>query len=211
MLISCPSCKASFAVPAKAIGETGKKVKCTKCAHVWFQEPVRVDKSKLDNIPANIEAKPEDNKKLPVKIPAKVSIAAVIALVFMVAISAGLFALKNANNYPAVAKILKLEDYNNIKFVNFASSNVINDNKLDFKISGKIVNTSNAQAKIPPVEVAILSKGGMVITSSELKIEKETLEPYEIYDFNQELTKITGNADKVVLSYGNWLEKKFMQ
>lgn len=39
MIIVCPSCTARFAVKAEAIGVKGRKVKCAKCAHAWFQAP----------------------------------------------------------------------------------------------------------------------------------------------------------------------------
>lgn len=50
MMLVCPECSASYAVPDKAIGEKGRTVKCAKCAHTWFQEP---PKKEAD------EAKPE--------------------------------------------------------------------------------------------------------------------------------------------------------
>jgi predicted Zn finger-like uncharacterized protein len=39
MLISCPSCTTSFSVPDKALGATGRTLKCAKCGHKWFQSP----------------------------------------------------------------------------------------------------------------------------------------------------------------------------
>jgi len=35
MIISCPSCGASFNVTPEALGPTGRSVKCSKCAHRW--------------------------------------------------------------------------------------------------------------------------------------------------------------------------------
>jgi len=35
MIISCPSCGASFNVQPEALGPTGRTVKCSKCAHRW--------------------------------------------------------------------------------------------------------------------------------------------------------------------------------
>ena len=35
MIISCPSCGASFNVQPEALGPTGRAVKCSKCAHRW--------------------------------------------------------------------------------------------------------------------------------------------------------------------------------
>lgn len=39
MIISCPSCSARFTVDDSALGPEGRKVKCSKCGHVWLQQP----------------------------------------------------------------------------------------------------------------------------------------------------------------------------
>ena len=37
MIVSCPECAARFEVDPPALGPTGRKVRCGKCAHVWMQ------------------------------------------------------------------------------------------------------------------------------------------------------------------------------
>ena len=39
MIISCPSCSARFTVDDSALGPEGRKVKCSKCGHIWHQQP----------------------------------------------------------------------------------------------------------------------------------------------------------------------------
>ncbi len=41
MIISCPSCEASFRVDAARLGPAGKKVRCSKCGNVWRAMPDR--------------------------------------------------------------------------------------------------------------------------------------------------------------------------
>ena len=42
MLITCPNCGTNFSIPDAALGATGRKLKCAKCEHKWFQEPLMV-------------------------------------------------------------------------------------------------------------------------------------------------------------------------
>ncbi|HEY9567958.1 MAG TPA: zinc-ribbon domain-containing protein, partial [Thalassobaculum sp.] len=39
MRVTCPECGSKFKVPDKALGSTGRKLRCGKCTHEWFQEP----------------------------------------------------------------------------------------------------------------------------------------------------------------------------
>ena len=39
MILSCPSCSTRFSVPDGAFAKGGRKLRCGKCKHDWFQEP----------------------------------------------------------------------------------------------------------------------------------------------------------------------------
>ena len=49
MLITCPNCGTNFSIPDSALGASGRKLKCAKCDHKWFQAPlVVVDEDDTD-------------------------------------------------------------------------------------------------------------------------------------------------------------------
>lgn len=38
MILTCPSCHARYVLPEGAIGPDGRRVRCAKCSHSWFEE-----------------------------------------------------------------------------------------------------------------------------------------------------------------------------
>lgn len=64
MILSCPECSTRFVVNEALLEPHGRKVKCAKCAHVWFQEPNRIDGepvtvTPIDDIPHSVRPIPE--------------------------------------------------------------------------------------------------------------------------------------------------------
>ena len=43
MILTCPACQTRFNVLAKALGEAGRKVRCSSCGDIWHQMPVAED------------------------------------------------------------------------------------------------------------------------------------------------------------------------
>ncbi len=82
MIIACPECSTRYMVAANSLikrptsgaltQKPGRKVKCLKCSHIWFQEPTeQALKDEADVSPPPIETKPTAPDKMPVKVKAK--------------------------------------------------------------------------------------------------------------------------------------------
>lgn len=65
MIITCPSCGASFNVKAEALGPNGRSVKCSKCAHRWHAT-ADGDAAEVAADPVAAEAPPVESAPLPV-------------------------------------------------------------------------------------------------------------------------------------------------
>ena len=39
MILACPNCMAQYRIRVEALGATGRRVRCSKCRHVWRAEP----------------------------------------------------------------------------------------------------------------------------------------------------------------------------
>ncbi len=55
MVIQCPACGVRYSVSPNAIGASGRKVRCAKCAHQWFQAPAE------EPLPADVQEPPAQN------------------------------------------------------------------------------------------------------------------------------------------------------
>jgi predicted Zn finger-like uncharacterized protein len=58
MIISCPSCQASFRVDAARLGPDGKKVRCSKCGNIWHALPDKARESTLVAMEETASASP---------------------------------------------------------------------------------------------------------------------------------------------------------
>lgn len=52
MIIDCPGCAVTFEVPDEALGEFGRKVRCSKCAFMWTAKLPKPPREIVDNIPS---------------------------------------------------------------------------------------------------------------------------------------------------------------
>jgi len=59
MLITCPNCGTNFSIPDAALGTDGRKLKCAKCEHKWFQAPLRLAIEEDDVLDLDFQPEPE--------------------------------------------------------------------------------------------------------------------------------------------------------
>lgn len=63
MRVTCPECESKFKVPDKALGDTGRKLRCSQCSHQWFQEPAPAKPAPKTGAAGKGKAKPKTKPK----------------------------------------------------------------------------------------------------------------------------------------------------
>tara|TARA_Y100000590_G_scaffold401149_1_gene485806 strand:+ start:56 stop:724 length:669 start_codon:yes stop_codon:yes gene_type:complete len=200
MIITCSNCNTKYTINKNALGNNGKKVKCSNCNHEWFQKlnikkKLKVQSKNEDNVKINY-FKDHDNKKLfPSEIKEKKNYK-FLYLVLLISLILFIYLNKKNFNYLIENHILKLiktdflisEKRNSFDL--FFSQiekevSVLNNNQKVVKIIGKISNTSNVENyKIPKMKASLIDSSNNIVTSWFFSANQEKLGPQESLNFN---------------------------
>lgn len=235
MKLTCEACEASFSVPDSAIKPEGRKVKCSKCGHVWLAKPEPVA-PKVEVAPDPVvdetaelgEAEDaalkaisdmlSESEKPKKKAKKKVSAAAkpldrmlkrAIAACVVGIVIASLFAFKSTF-YPVLSPLYKamgMVTTEQVVIQKLAYEKREADKKDYFAVSGEIVNMAEETMAIPTLRVSLQDELREVFYSKEYEVEKQ-LEPGEAYPFNASRleTPFKGKAKFIIVEIGNEYE-----
>jgi len=178
-------------------------LKCSKCSHTWFQEPTNFSKDKLNEVLSVTTPKDEENKQLPVKIKAQRNY---YKLLILLALTAFVFYTQKIKD----SSFSGLDDYRSIAFSNIQIESNFANNKLNYKISGDIINSSPQPINIKPLTIKIFAKNGELIREQKVALEKNYIPSKSNYNFLISLDNITTMADKIVVESTHWLEQIFL-
>ena len=214
MIVGCPNCSARFIVKAQAIGENGRKVKCARCKHTWFQKPDLevLEAAKQSNAveePEEVEPVP-NGANVPAVAKKRVSfalkLAAMVSFIFFVLT----MSIVNANNIlPSMAgyySLFGIYDTTDIALYDIKVEKVESGNYSDVVISGKIVNESEQQQKLPALRMTIFSDAGEKLKTVTLEPQGSLMAPGEKIDFTDTIPRMPDSASKVVMDLGNGLD-----
>lgn len=211
MLIRCPQCSTAFNVPTSAIGESGRKVKCTKCSHIWFQEPLKTKDLhsflSIDERLRPLDAFKSAPANLPARIKSPIGAWQIAFAAFLILIFAGTFTLTRYQSYPIIKNTLQMERTDGLRFSDFSISKTIIDNKYEFNISGFLINTTDEIKTVPNITMEIHTKGLKMLDSKNLKLPQDTIAPATQIYFNSKISGVSGNAYEVELILANPWEK----
>jgi len=72
MIVTCPACATRYSVDPSAIAAEGRKVRCTRCGHIWQQMPPADMPKRVDLLPTLGEAEDRpESVGMPPQMPAR--------------------------------------------------------------------------------------------------------------------------------------------
>ncbi len=211
VIITCPNCKTQFTLPNTALPKAGRKVKCSKCAHLWLQKPIKrtpVKKATTPAITANDATKPVVHAPAGegvVRWCKTITLAASIVLLLSVVLyyQHQLAALKPV--YDAAG----LYDTEGLVFTKTRVDHTRFSDKHDFRVETEVRNESPYPKKIPPIHITVLDEAGNEMGRLTHLVELEEIAPGESAYITPEINNVVDRAHLLTLDIGNRLDIRF--
>ena len=161
MIVRCSSCATRYLVDLPALGETGRRVRCTRCGHVWHQAPV------AEALQMTNPAAPAVPLNRP---PAWAGWAA--AGLFVIAALAGLALARNAivaswpgtvSTYDAVGLPIQAPLAQGLRIADVESDRVKEGDRTILLVRGLVENTTAKGRRLPPLRAVLADEAGAAL------------------------------------------------
>lgn len=212
MSITCPSCNTNFIVSKEQIGMIGRKVKCSQCNHIWYQQ-AELDKQQppiiSDHHTAKNASTNENNKifltkginlpaLLPIKTPQHSNILPILWFSLIILLLLMLFHEKF--NIPALYK-------ENDNILTIGNIHVEQNKEIgQIKVSYKITNNSDHDVTIPLIRVRLLDKKYVTVKSYIMSHKNIKLLPKQHIDIATHLDVVPRSSELLNIMLGNSLD-----
>lgn len=200
MYIACPECNTKFAIKKEQIGESGRKVKCSKCSHIWHYDPKKeepkspaIKHEDVVNRPA--QTKPAKGVNVPAlrpkKIPSYLPWIPYLIIGFIIVVSIILFNTSLLNHSP-----LELRNMQITKDVDLGK----------LTVAYKVFNSSDKELKMPLVRVQLIDNNNNILKS---RIDDHThlmIAPNKSVQVKTEFSPVPESAENINIMIGNKLD-----
>lgn len=207
MIVTCPSCLARFAVISQDLGIDGRRVRCGRCRHDWFQTPAQEAFSAPPPEPAETTLLYETSN-LPVVIKASQN-SLYPKLAFYCSIIFLLFALTIITSNKLIPFLgayynaIGIYDDSNISLSNASAEKIDEGAGKTLMLKGRIVNGSKISKAIPSLRITLLGSDNKRIQVIMLNSNDAPLAPGEGVDFENKISSLPETVGKVVMDIGN--------
>jgi predicted Zn finger-like uncharacterized protein len=197
MYIACPECDTKFVVTPEQIGTHGRKVKCSKCSHIWHQKSG--DNARIEpTITAPIKTTPLGNGvNLPALLPVKIQ-PYLYALPLMMI---GMITFMLVMLFP-----------NNLGFDSLLNSNQlsIRDIKIErqqdidkITVSYKVLNNSANNVKMPLVRIRLFDSNSRILKSLIDDHTNIDMSPNQFIQVKTEFVPAPPSTESIDMMIGN--------
>lgn len=191
MIIKCETCGSVYCIADKFIYSSERKVKCSKCNHVWN---VKVNNSNLtSSFPSEITASwPLQNY-----LNKFLSILLILINLFLFH--------RFWSEVPIVEKIYQYFGYQSSDNFRLDNINFTMENGTIF-VNGSLTNVSDSEYNLPLIRFRLLDRDKKTLFQQTNEKKDIKLAPGEQHLINVNIINLTENDAYLVLDYGNKIE-----
>ncbi len=195
MIITCPTCETRYTLADSSVGPQGRRVRCAKCGHIWWQEaPEEEPDPPEDTVTEVHTARPAAPERPPAAGRAATRRALVGWGLFLAALGgilAGGYAGRTAVVWfwPPAALLyetigLPVEPPGaGLQFRNVRFEQTVADGTPVLVIDGEVVNVSDVERPVPPMRLVSLGEGGKPLRTRSVEASAARLPPGEAATF----------------------------
>lgn len=164
MIVRCSACATRYLVDPVALGETGRRVRCTNCGHVWHESP----SADAPETPQAADSAAPPVPPAPLTRPPEWAGWAAAGL-FVVAALAGLALARNAivANWPSTVAIydavglpIQAPQAQGLRIVDVESERVQEGERTILLVRGAVENITDKGRRLPPLRAVLADESG---------------------------------------------------
>jgi predicted Zn finger-like uncharacterized protein len=207
MYIACPECDTKFVVTPEQIGTHGRKVKCSKCSHVWHQKPANHVKI-APTVTATAQTMQNQAVMTPlgngINLPALLPIRIPVYLYTMPALLLSMIIFMLITLFPSSMNLNSILDNREISI-----KDVQIDNHKDMQkivVSYKVLNSAAGETRMPLVRVRLFDKNNRVLKSHIVDHSNIDLLPKQYVQIKTEFVPAPAGTESIDIMLGNKLD-----
>src|SRR5579863_6099999 len=220
MIVTCPVCSTRYLVDPRALGATGRVVRCASCAHTWHQAPAEDAPRRVDLVAAEPDIEPPaalragGRMQLPALAPpAKRGLSSLGWVLYSALIAAllvgGLWLAREqvVGLWPGAARFYAVVGISvgggsiDLQLEDVATSRDVENGLPTLVIQGKVANVSKLARAVPKLKVILQDGSKKELQSWSFTVTDERLQPGASVPFRTSVAQPSEAATGVVVTF----------
>lgn len=216
MIVTCPECSTRYLVDPRALGATGRVVRCASCSHTWHQAAPDDAPRRVDLAPPDID--PARDSPGRIQLPAlpptpRRSLTAISGILFVVVVVglgvAGLWAARDqvVGYWPSAARFYTMlgiavpEGPGELELDKIMTTRDSENGLPTLVIQGEVVNVSKVARDVPKLRVILQDNNKHELQSWSFSVTDERLLPGATAPFRTSISQPSEAASQVVVTF----------